>query len=171
MDLDKVDLQQCADAIIRLKGEYLFEQKRFSEIHFNLLSDGKPRYFINYSKGDSSYMAFRKFMRYIFEFANTSSLYDELIPVEKFEDMKIGDVLVQKRKPYGHAIIIIDMAVNKTSGKKTYLLAQSYMPAQDTQVLINPSDSSISPWYELDNNTIYTPQWTFYPKDLRRFRN
>jgi hypothetical protein len=170
MDIDKQDLQQCADAIMRLKGEYLYKEKLYQEIHFNLLSDEKPRYFLDYSKGDTSYTIFRKYLRFIFANANTTSLYDELVPVDNIKNIKIGDIFIQKKKPYGHAIIVIDIAEDKKSGKKVYLLAQSYMPAQETQILVNPFDSSITPWYELNNDPIYTPQWTFYLKDLRRFK-
>ena len=65
MEIDPVDLQQCADAVMRLRGEYLYHQKKYSSIHFNFLSDGKPRYFNDYAKGDYSYVKFRKYMKYI----------------------------------------------------------------------------------------------------------
>jgi hypothetical protein len=61
------------------------------------------------------------------------------------------------------------MAQNPATGQQVYLLAQSYMPAQEIQLLINPNNASISPWYELKNETIETPEWTFEPVDLRRF--
>jgi hypothetical protein len=56
------------------------------------------------------------------------------------------------------------------SGKKLYLLAQSYMPAQEIQILINRNNRLISPWYELKEGDIFTPEWTFEPSDLRRFK-
>ncbi len=84
--------------------------------------------------------------------------------------MEIGHVFIQKGNPYGHAVIVVDMAQN-SKGKKIYLLAQSYMPAQETQILANPNDSDLSPWYNLDYETIITPEWIFYPTDLKHFKN
>jgi hypothetical protein len=171
MDIGNRDLQQCADAVMRLRGEYLYKQKRFKEIHFNFVSDNKPRYFKNYAKGDYSYSKFRKYMNYIFSFANTSSLQDELEPVKDIDFMKIGDVFIQKGRPYGHAVIVVDMALNKKNRNKIFILAQSYMPAQEIQILVNQQENQISPWYKLRNSAIYTPEWTFNPKDLNRFKN
>ena len=58
-------------------------------------------------------------------------------------NIKPGDVLIRGGFP-GHAVIVMDMATN-SAGKKIYLLAQSYMPAQDIHVLVNPSDEHSSP--------------------------
>jgi hypothetical protein len=49
------------------------------------------------------------------------------------------------------------------------MLAQSYMPAQDIQVLVNQGNASISPWYIMAEGPIETPEWTFAPEDLKRF--
>ena len=171
MDIDSLDLQQCADAVMRLRAEYLYGLEKFPSIHFNFLSDGNPRFYLNYAKGNFSYKKFRKYMRYIFSYANTSSLYDELDPVSDIKKIKIGDIFIQKGSPFGHAVIVVDMAKNKFNGKKVYLLAQSYMPAQETQILINPMDALISPWYELNEKNVQTPEWTFKPGDLRRFED
>lgn len=162
------DLHQCADAVMRLRAEYLYHQKKYEQIHFNFLADGKARYFKNYAKGNYAYSNFWKYMEYIFASANTRSLLAELKPVP-LKNMEIGDVFIQKGNPFGHAIIVIDMAENPTTGQKLFMLAQSYMPAQELQVLINPNNAKLSPWYELKNETLQTPEWTFEPTDLRRF--
>lgn len=52
------DLHQCADAVMRLYAEYLYNQKEYSKICFNFLSDGKPRCYLDYVKGDYSYKSF-----------------------------------------------------------------------------------------------------------------
>lgn len=83
----------------------------------------------------------------------------EMVSVN-IENIKIGDVFIVGGSP-GHVIIVVDMAVN-SSGEKIFLLAQSYMPARQTQLLINPMDNDISPWYSLkDKDKLITPQWTF----------
>jgi hypothetical protein len=85
------------------------------------------------------------------------------------QKMEIGHVFIQKGVPFGHAVVVVDMAENPTTGQKVYLLAQSYMPAQEIQVLVNPNNATLSPWYELKNESLQTPEWDFKPTDLRRF--
>lgn len=170
MEIGTRDLQQCADAVMRLRGEYLFEQKRLNDIHFNFLSDGKPRYFTNYAKGDHSYKKFRKYMNYIFAYANTASLRKELVKVTNIQDIQVGDVFIQQGNPFGHAVIVVDVAKN-AQGEKIFMIAQSYMPAQETQILVNQRNKQLSPWYKAAAGTIYTPEWTFESTDLRRFKN
>lgn len=163
------DLQQCADAVMRLRAEYLYRQEAYNDIHFNFISDGKPRYYTDFAKGDHSYPVFCKYLDYIFSYANTRSLFNELIPVDNIFKMKIGDVLIQKGYPYGHAVIVVNMAIEEKTGKKLFMLAQSYMPAQDIQILINPGNRDISPWYTINEGNILTPEWKFHSNDLRRF--
>ena len=80
-----------------------------------------------------------------------------------------GDVLIKGGSP-GHAEIVMDVAANNR-GQKIYLLAQSYMPAQDIHVLRNFMNETLSPWYEVrsDNALILTPEYTFSPQQLRRW--
>ncbi len=170
IDVGKRDLQQCADAVMRLRGEYLYSHKRYSEIHFNFLGDGKPRYYKNYAKGNYSKKKFRKYMDYIFAYANTASLRREMKSNNDINNIMLGDVFIQIGRPYGHAVTVMDVAINPTTNKKIFLLSQSYMPAQDIHILINPNDNVLSPWYSTDfDNTFQTPEWTFNKKDLKRF--
>ena len=84
--------------------------------------------------------------------------------------MKIGDVFIKGGSP-GHALIIVDMAINPKTNKKLFMIAQSYMPAQDIHILINKNNTTISPWYELDEKAteIETAEWTFEGNQLKRF--
>ena len=142
------DLQQCADAVMRLRGEYLFAEKRFKDIHFNFLSDGKPRYFLDHSKGDASYKAFRKYMDWIFAYANTRSLHDEL-DVVNIQSIQAGDVFIVTGRPYGHAVTVLEVRQDNNQ-RVSFRLAQSYMPAQETHILKNPLHPDNNGWYFLD---------------------
>ena len=83
--------------------------------------------------------------------------------------MKIGDVFIKGGSP-GHCVIVVDMAENRNTGQKVFLLAQSYMPAQDIQILTNQQNDEFSPWYSNDfGDTLETPQWTFSKDELKRF--
>ena len=153
---------------MRLRGEYLFAQKRYDEIHFNFLRDNKPRYYKDHADSEHSHKSFRKYMDYIFSYANTASLRREL-PNVSVDDMQIGDIFIQQGLPYGHAVMVVDMAEN-AEGKKIFMIAQSYMPAQDIHILKNFNDSNNSPWYSVDfGDSLITPQWDFYATDLKRF--
>jgi hypothetical protein len=81
--------------------------------------------------------------------------------------MQIGDVFIQAGHP-GHTVLVVDLA--ECEGDKVFLLAQSYMPAQEVHVLRNPQDPELSPWYDLDfEDELQTPEWTFPPGALKRF--
>jgi hypothetical protein len=165
------DLEQCADALMRLRAEYLFGRKRYAEIAFNFIADGRPRRYVDFAGNDRSYATFLKYLDFVFAKANTTSFYGQLTPVKNPADLTIGDIFIQKHRAINHAIIVIDLAVNPATGEKIFLLAQSYMPAQETQILVNPWNDALSPWYAARFGEIFdTPEWRFYPaSDLRRF--
>ncbi|HCU44334.1 MAG TPA: hypothetical protein DF610_05035 [Sphingobacterium sp.] len=167
LPIGKRDLHQCADAVMRLRADYLYQNKKYNDIHFNFVSDGKPRYYNKFADGDYSYSKYWKYLEYIFAYANTASLHDELSTVKSMDDVRIGDTFVQKGNPIGHAIVVVDMVVNPKTGQKLVLMAQSYMPAQELQIINNPINKSISPWYALSDEVIRTPEWKFYSENLK----
>ncbi len=180
------DLQQCADAVIRLISEYLYSVKAYEHISFRFTS-GHVADYIRWRKGyrpkvsgsavkweqnaaeDTGYDSFRRYLDTVFTYAGTYSLQKELETVESINEMQAGDIFIQGGFP-GHAVIVVDMARNNETGKAVFLLAQSYMPAQDMHILKNPSQMSISPWYDLDfGDSLATPEWTFSRNDLKRY--
>ena len=85
------------------------------------------------------------------------------------EELKIGDVFIKGGSP-GHAVIVVDVAVNESTGEKVFMLAQSYMPAQEIHVLVNPNDAEFSPWYSADfGEELMTPEWAFKRDMLKSF--
>lgn len=53
-----------------------------------------------------------------------------------------------------------------------FLLAQSFMPAQDIHILKNPISGNLSPWYKLEETkSLVTPEWTFTYSNLKRFKD
>lgn len=167
LDIGKQDLQQCADAVMRLRGEYLFAQKQWEKLGFEFTKDQHFHLFSTEAE-DKSYKSFRHWMNNVFAYASTSSLHHQL-QHKNIKDLSIGDVLIQTGRPYGHAVIVIDLAINNKTKERVFMLAQSYMPAQDIQVLINPNEAELSPWYSLTTieRSIETPEWTFTKNDLR----
>lgn len=183
VDIGNKDLHQCADAIMLLRAEYFYSKKEYDKINFNFTSgftakyskwkegyrinpNGKGEYYKK-SSPSNTYKDFRNFMNIVFSYAGTLSLEKEM-KKQKIENMKIGDVFINGGSP-GHAVIIVDMAENK-NGEKIFILAQSYMPAQQTQILINPKNKEMGVWYKLnENEMLITPEWNFKENALRTF--
>lgn len=185
IDIGKKDLQQCADAIIRLKSEYLYSQKKYDEIGFHFTS-GDYSEFNQWIKGfrpivfgnnvefkkreeyDSGYSNFRKYLENIFMYSGSYSLSKNNKKIN-ISELKSGDFFLEGGFP-GHGVIIVDTAVN-SDGEKIFLLAQSYMPAQSIHILVNPEDEDLSPWYNADfTNELITTHWVFKKSSLYRFK-
>jgi hypothetical protein len=159
----KRNLQQCADAVIRLRAEYLFAQKRFNEISF---ADNTGKEY-KWQEGENR-SAFEKYLEMVFGWCGSASLEKQLKPVLNISEIQPGYVFIRGGFP-GHAMIVADVAINN-KGEKLFMLAQSYMPAQDIHIVKNPLNEELSPWYEVKNaDVIITPEWKFYSKELRRW--
>jgi hypothetical protein len=187
IDVGNRDLQQCADAVIRLRAEYLFGQRQFDAVAFDFTSGHRAAYatwregyrprvrgskvtWRQTGRADSSYTGFREYLDTVFNYAGSYSLSRELKEVAHPNDITIGDVFIRGGFP-GHAVIVLDLAVESSSGKKAFLLAQSYMPAQEIHILRNPNNDEMNPWYEVNGaEKLFTPEWTFEWSELKRFR-
>lgn len=98
MEIGNKDLQQCADAVMRLRAEYLWGQKRYGEIKFNF-TNGFPAEYKKWADGnrikvngnkvkwyaagekDYSYKTFRNYLNWVFMYAGTASLSKELLTI------------------------------------------------------------------------------------------
>jgi hypothetical protein len=187
IDVGRADLQQCADAIIRLRAEYLRAAHRDADMAFRFTSGDRYAYadwlagkrplasgnqvaWTTVGASADTRDGFRRWLDIVFTYASTRSLQREMAVVRDAGAIEPGDVLIQPGAP-GHAIIAVDVAVDGAvggAGERRALLAQSFMPAQNIHVLNNPAGGV---WYRIaDDHAIVTPDWTFAPGDLRRFR-
>lgn len=173
------DLQQCADACIRLWAEYLWEKKMYDKIHFK----NAPGFVFSYKKWAEGYRVhfdkkwnaswskdagvdygrttFRKYLSLVFMYCGTATLAKELQKV-KSTDIQPGDILIWGGRP-GHAVTVMDVIRNKQTGKIKVMFSQSYMPAQEIEILANGNDNG-APWFDIDEAkypVIRTPEWTF----------
>lgn len=181
------DLHQCADAVIRLRADYLYSIKQYDNIHFDF-TNGMTVGYNNWMQGQrikvegnntSWYLAHKPsntkedywaYLEQIWMYAGTLSLSKEM-KSRPLTDIQIGDVFIQGGSP-GHAIAVVNIARENETGETIVLLAQSYMPAQDMHILTNPIHKELSPWYSLkDLVELKTPEWTFGPQDLKAFVN
>lgn len=172
-DVGTADLQQCADALMRLRAEYLFQQKRYDEIGFHFVSGdyytwndyckgrrpvakGSGVQFINVAPSGKTHESLRRYLDVVYTYASTISLSKELKPASSFE---VGTIVIYAGSP-GHCFIIIDEAVNK-DGEKVYKLAEGYTPAQSIYVLRNLNEDGANPWYKLKGGVIETASYRF----------
>lgn len=184
LDVGTRDLQQCADAVMRLRAEFLRDRGCDQDIAFRFTS-GHRAAWTDWRRGlrpriagnqvtwrsaaaeDGSYQSFRRYLDTVFTYAGSASLSRELEKVGDPARLAAGDVFIQGGFP-GHAVLVADVAED-SQGRRAFLLLQSYMPAQEVHVLRNPGSPS-SPWYVArSSGVLETPEWSFRFEDLRRF--
>lgn len=186
-DIGNRDLHHCADAAIYLRASYNYSQGNLDKLKFSFTNGYKSSY-LDYLRGASptpvnggrdiatvwgksrkdTCKTFRRWLDLIWSYAGTYSIEKYDTKNVNYWEMKTGDVFITGGFP-GHAITVVDMAVN-SNGHKIFMLAQSYMPAQEQHILLNPVTNDV--WYSLDDmNYVNTPEYVFEPSDLHRFIN
>ncbi|GAA4021873.1 DUF4846 domain-containing protein [Hymenobacter glaciei] len=186
IDVPPQDLQQCADAVIRLRAEYVFSHDP-NKVHFHLTT-GYDFWFSDFVAGRTfrvakeevlpaarpaeapTHAALARYLVPTFGYAGTLSLSRELrlVPLPQVQP---GDVLIHGGSP-GHAVLVVDVAENPTTRQKYVLLAQSYMPAQNIHVLRNIDAPGLGAWFAVPapaEAQFDTPEWTFAREELKRF--
>jgi hypothetical protein len=181
-DVGNKDLQQCADALMRLRAEYLFQQKRYSEIGFHFVSGqyyswddycngmrplpkgSKVQFITATALSDKTHETLRKYLDIVYNYASTISLAKELKKVNGFS---VGTVIIHPGSP-GHCCIIVDEATDE-SGEKVFKIVEGYSPAQTIYVLRNIWENGVSPWYRLGKGEIITASFEFKDYNLGTF--
>ena len=159
--------EQCADVCMRLRAEYLFNTGQYSRIRFQDVNGRTLSY-----GGGGSRKALERYLRNLYGVASTFSLSREM-KTRRLTDMEPGDVFVypaRKGHKYGHAIIVVDVAVNKR-GKKAFLLAEGNTPAREIHILRNFENPIRSPWFMLDEDAdnLLLSVFHYKAEDLKHF--
>lgn len=181
--LESGDVQQCADSVMRMYAEYFWHSGQPEKIGFHFVNGfwfDYPTYrdggrvkvngnSVSWSQSasyDDSYEAFERYLFIAFSYSSTLSMWEESKPAD-IGDVRIGDVFLRGASP-GHVVMVADVCEDG-QGRKAFLLAQSYMPAQQFHVLNNPLHRE-DPWYYVDE-VVYpfaTPEYSFDEGSFRR---
>ena len=184
IDVGTQDLQQCADAVIRLRAEYVFShdpnQDSFSPHHglrllvFGLC--GRPHVSGSGRKccllpGRLSCPPTRPGQLPVptFGYAGTLSLSRELRPVA-LASVQPGDVLIHGGRP-GHAVLVVDVAENPNTHQQYCCWPRATCRRRASMCLktsASPDWGLGLPWTRRPN-VVSTPEWDFGRQELARF--
>ncbi|MCR4782588.1 MAG: DUF4846 domain-containing protein [Lachnospiraceae bacterium] len=182
MKVGEKDLQQCADSVIRMYAEYFRSVGKDSLISFHFTNGFKCDWdsfrsgkrisvsgnTVTWGKSGpagNTDEIFEAYLNTVFTYAGTASMNNEVKEISELE-VQVGDVFLKGGSP-GHVVMVVDTC--EKDGKKAFLLAQGYMPAQQFHVLKNPLHKD-DPWYYVDEikYPFYTPEYTFGKGSLKR---
>ncbi|MBS2020527.1 MAG: hypothetical protein JST00_47165 [Deltaproteobacteria bacterium] len=182
IDVGHRDLQQCADAIIRLHAEWRYGRGD-RDIAYRALS-GTSIPYARYVAGERAvirgndlvlartgtartdeHALFRTYLDDVFQFASTRSLERDAVRVV-FPGVLAGDFFVMTGQPFGHAVLILDVAKDER-GRLALLLGQSFMPAQSFQIL---QPDARSAWFVVEPGAteVKTPFWPAFSTEMTR---
>jgi len=165
-NIGKRDLHQCADAAMYFKAWYHFDKGNINKIVFTFTDGTKYSYssFLKKKKLNNTFKSFNKYMTIIWSYAGTWSIneYDTVhVPIN---NVSAGDIFVIGGFP-GHAVTVVDVIENECGDKKI-MLSQSFMPAQDHHILLNPESNSV--WFNI--NEVHNTGFGFAEDNLKRFK-
>lgn len=183
LPLEKEDLQQCADSVMRVYAEYFWKTGQKEQISFRFV-DGFQAEYSKWRSGyriqagesrsswvpggarDDSYENFKKYLRMVFAYAGTLSMEQESKKI-KLSEAATGDIFLYAGSP-GHVVMVVDVC-RSFDGKKAFLLGQGFMPAQEFHLLKNPLHED-DPWYYLEEVSypLQTPEYSFKKGSFRR---
>lgn len=173
IDVGAGDLQQSADAVIRLNGEWLWSTDQLNAISYKsttkldmpfsrwakgqrLLAAGPNMGWVVKGKPkDPTYGDFRQYIDAVMLWSNNVSLALRATRVEDPAKLAAGDFFLQTRGK-GHAIVVLDVA-QKPTGERVALLGQSLQsPAQSIHVMrLGPATA----WFSMrPPNPVLTPR-------------
>ncbi len=170
-DIGPLDLHQCADASMYLWASYNYDAGFLDKLRFTGADGTEYIYteWLDKKEREDNCESFRKWLDLVWAYANSWSISEYDLVSVPIWDIQAGDILVVGGFP-GHAVTVVDMIFDQETGHKYFMLAQSYMPAQDNHILINPETGDV--WYELKPfmTNVRTPQYNFHINDLKRWR-
>ncbi len=162
---------QCADCVMKLIADYLYENGRYGDITFDFVS-GLEVPFKKWSEGyrvefnssgtkawlekkkdeSTSEKTYQQYMNIIYCYSNTASLKDQ----DESKNLKLKNIFPgayfivgPNRKldlKLGHAVIVVDTAINPETGEVAFLLAQGNTPSENMHIVLNPLHND-DPWY------------------------
>ncbi|MDA9107177.1 DUF4846 domain-containing protein [Flavobacteriaceae bacterium] len=190
-DIGKHDLHQCADASIYLNARFKYDNNNLEEISYSFTSgylfkyknylngitpkpyqNSQRRWLVKEEQAEervNNYETFFNYLEILWTWAGTLSVNNLDTKSIEIEEIQPGDIFIKGGSP-GHSVTVVDVVKNNNNNKVLFMLAQSYMPAQENQILINPQNGSV--WYTLDEfKDIITPQYLFTVNQLKRFKS
>ena len=181
---DELDVQQCADSVMRIYAEYFRATGQYDRIRFHFVSgflcdynsyiqgkrvqvSGDDVVWVQSQPAEDSDSVFNEYMKIVCAYASTLSMESESVSAD-LQDLQIGDIFLKGGSP-GHVVMVADVC--EKDGRKAFLLAQGYMPAQEFHIVKNPLHEN-DPWYyeEEVHYPFRTQAYTFPEGSFRRLQ-
>jgi len=163
------DLQQCADVAVRLYAEYRWAAGTANGLKMPLQNGqhiawrdwrrgirgkvvGSRHRFTRRAAADASYSTFRGYLAYVMNWLGSAGIKQGARAVGR-ADVKAGDLYVQNSTgSIGHVSVMLDQCVLDTrkGHRRLYLVAEGFMPAQDTHVMLPSRGEGLGAWFTLD---------------------